>query len=165
MSTIKRLRSALLEFLTHRLALPLITRFRNNAPFHYSLEELASFPEGTLGHDLAAYLKKKNFRLLRNYERHDCKHLILGYEMDECGEARMQFYFLGNRHYSLPVLLTVIICFILMPEHWRQFIRDFKKGRSGRTFDDADYNILVHADTHDLRQYYLSRGTPGKSVK
>jgi ubiquinone biosynthesis protein Coq4 len=155
MKKIKQLRSALLEFLTHKLALPLITRFRNNAPFRYSIEELLSFPEGTLGKDLALYLRQKNFSLLRNYERHDCKHLILGYEMDECGEARMQFYFLGNRHYSLPVLSTVLITFFLMPEHWSQFRKDFHLGRKGRPFRDEDYNQLVHLQTKELHKKYF----------
>lgn len=154
MQIIKRLRSALLEFLTHKMALPMITKFRNNAPFNYSMDELHGFPDGTLGKDLALYLKKMNFQLLRNYERHDCKHIILGYEMDEKGEARMQFYFLGNKHYSVPVLLTVTMCFFLMPEHWRQFYQDFKNGRAGRKFDDANYNELVHFNTLELRRQY-----------
>lgn len=154
MKTIKRLRSALLEFLTHKMALPAITKFRNNAAFNYSTEELKRFPDGTLGKDLVSYLDKMNFQLLRNYERHDCKHIILGYEMDEAGEARMQFYFLGNRHYSVPVLLTVTLCFFLMPEHWTQFRKDFRNGRAGKKFDDADYNQLVHCRTEDLRRIY-----------
>ena len=152
--SLKKIRSGLLEFLTHRLALPAIQRFRNNAPFNYSVEQLMNFPDGTLGKDLALYLKKKNFKLLRNYERHDCKHLILGYEMDEVGEAGMQFYFLGNRHYSLPVLTTVLICFFLMPEHWKQFYSDYKKGKGGKKFDDIDYNKIVHLNTMNLRGIY-----------
>ena len=129
MKTIKKIRSTLLEFLTHKIALPLIVKFRDNEPFRYSMSDLEAFPEDTLGKDLVEYLKKMNFKLLRNYERHDCKHIILGYEMDEVGEARMQFYFLGNRHYSVPVISTVIICFVLMPEHWSAFFEEYKKGK------------------------------------
>jgi len=154
MKTIKKLRSKLLELLTHDIALPLITKFRNNEPFHYSMDDLEKFPEGSLGKDLVVYLKKMNFKLLRNYERHDCKHIILGYEMDELGEACMQFYFLGNRHYSIPVVSTVIMCFILMPEHWFKFYKEFKKGRKGKTFDDLNYNQLVWQQTTSLAKIY-----------
>ncbi len=154
MKKVKQLRSKLLELLTHKIALPLITNFRNNEPFNYTTEQLLLFPENTLGNDLALYLQKKNFQLLRNYERHDCKHIILGYEMDEVGEAKMQFYFLGNRHYSIPVLSTVIICFVLMPEHWNTFFCEFKKGRKGKSFDDLDYNKLVFEKTLELRKIY-----------
>lgn len=156
MKQLKQLRSRLLMLLTHDVALPLINRFRNNPPFSYSMEQLLALPQGTLGNDLATYLQNHNFKLLRNYERHDCKHIILGYAMDEAGEARMQFYFLGNRHYSIPVLSTVLICAVLMPEHWRQFYADFRLGRKGKTFDDVDYNQLVVKNTLELRNEFLN---------
>ncbi|MDQ3045980.1 MAG: hypothetical protein M3R27_00405 [Bacteroidota bacterium] len=156
MKTLKFLRSKLLEVLTHNIALPLISRFRNKPKFPYTSEQLLEFPDGTLGKDLILYLQKMNFKLLPNYEQHDCKHIILGYEMDEVGEARMQFYFLGNRHYSLPVLSTVIMCFILMPEHWKQFRKDFIKGRISPVFDEIDYGQIVHLPTSVLRNQFKS---------
>lgn len=151
---IKFLRSKLLEFLTHKIALPLIANFRNKPKFIYSMNELLAFEEGTLGKDLALYLNKMNFKLLPNYEQHDCKHIILQYEMDEAGEAKMQFYFLGNRHYSLPVVSTCIICFFLMPEYWTQFYKEYQKGKLGKPFEDIDYNALVYLKTSDLRNTY-----------
>jgi ubiquinone biosynthesis protein Coq4 len=151
MKTLKYLRSKLLELLTHKIALPLISKFRKRPPFLYSMDQLLNFPEGTLGKDLALYLTKKNFSLLPNYERHDCKHIILGYEMDEEGEARMQFYFLGNRRYSIPVIMTVIICFALMPEYWSIFYMEFKKGRRTKTFDNVDFNKAVLQNTIELK--------------
>ena len=154
MKQLKQLRSALLEVLTHKFALPLIAKFRNTPPFPYNTEQLLALPDRTLGKDLALYLQKKNFRLLRNYERHDCKHIILQYEMDELGEACMQFYFLGNRHYSVPVVSTVFMVFFLMPEHWKQFYTEFKKGRKAPTFDGADFGKLVLMNTETLRKQY-----------
>lgn len=156
MKKIKKIRSALLEVLTHKLALPLISGFRKKQSFPYTIEQLLLFPEGTLGKDLAVYLKKKNFNLIPNYERHDCKHIILQYEMDEEGEARMQFYFLGNRHYSAPVIMTVILCFVLMPDHWKKFYSEFKKGRSSKIFDNVDFGRLVLLDTRSIRKEYSS---------
>lgn len=153
---IKKIRSRILELLTHDVALPLITKFRNNRKFNYSMPQLLELPDGTLGKDLALYLQKKGFNLLRNYERHDCKHIILGYEMDEAGEARMQFYFLGNGHYSITVISTVLICAVLMPEHWKQFSRDYQLGKKGKRFEDLDYNQLIVMNTADLRKQYLN---------
>lgn len=149
-----RLRSGLLEVLTHHIALPLISRFRKKPAFLYTQEQLLEFPEGSLGRTLALYLGKKGYKLLPNYEQHDCKHLILEYEMDESGEAFMQFYFLGNRHYSVPVLATTFICFLLMPEHWGRFRKEFLKGRKGKVFENIDYNALVHLPVAELRAIY-----------
>ncbi len=153
--TIKYFRSKLLEFLTHKIALPLIGRFRKKPKFVFSMSQLLTFEEGTLGKDLALYLNKMGFKLLPNYEQHDCKHIILQYEMDEAGEARMQFYFLGNKHYSLPVLSTCLICFFLMPECWKQFKADFEQGKKGKPFVDIDYNSIVYLKTTDLQKFYL----------
>lgn len=154
MNRIKKIRSRLLEFMTHNVALPIVLNFRNNEPFNYTMEELEKFPIGTLGKDLADQLNRNGLVLLKHYERHDCKHIILQYPMDELGEASMQFYFFGNRHYSVPVLDTVSACLIMMPDYWRIFIREFKKGRKGKSFDGLNYNVLVHQKTEDLRKEY-----------
>ncbi|MFL5763074.1 MAG: hypothetical protein ACJ77K_03970 [Bacteroidia bacterium] len=151
---IKHLRSRILEFLTHEIALPLIGKFRSKPKFIHSIDTLMKLEDGTLGKDLALYLLKMNFHLLPNYEQHDCKHIILGYEMDEAGEARMQFYFLGNRHFSVPVLSTCFICFFLMPEYWKQFYKDYQLGKRGRAFEKINYNELVYLKTSELRNYY-----------
>lgn len=152
---IKYLRSKLLEFLTHKIALPLIGWFRNKPKFNFSMEDLLKLEDGTLGKDLALYLNKMNFKLLPNYEQHDCKHIILQYEMDEAGEARMQFYFLGNKHYSIPVISTCLITFFLMPEYWKQFYSEYQKGKQGKPFEAVDYNAIVLLKTNDLRKIYL----------
>lgn len=151
---IKYLRSKLLEFLTHKIALPLIGRFRNKPKFNFSMEDLLKLEDGTLGKDLALYLNKMNLKLLPNYEQHDCKHIILQYEMDEAGEARMQFYFLGNKHYSISVISTCLITFFLMPEYWKQFYSEYQKGKQGNPFEDVDYNAIVLLKTNDLRKIY-----------
>lgn len=125
---------------------------RKNKPFNYNMEQLLAFPDHTLGKELALYLEKKDLRLIPGYVRHDCKHILLGYEMDEEGEERMQFYFLGNRHYSFPVLMSVFLCFFLMPEHWKKFYREFKKGMRSPAFADLDFNQAVRINTEELRK-------------
>jgi hypothetical protein len=129
--------------------------FRSKKPFNYTMEDLLDFNDKTLGKELALYLRRKNFRLIPGYVKHDCKHIILGYDMDETGEAAMQFYFLGNRHYTVPVVMTTIFCFFLMPEHWKMFLQEFRKGRSSAPFPDIDPLIAVRMKTQDLRLQYL----------
>lgn len=154
MKKIRKIRSLLLEFFTHKAAVPFLLSFRKNKPFHYSMDDLEKFPEGTLGKDLVNHLRKNNFVLLKKYERHDCKHLILGYDMDELGEASMQFYVLGTRSYSFPVIITVLVCTVIMPDYWKIFYQEFKKGRKGIKMNELDYNELVHLNTIDLQTKY-----------
>ena len=150
----KKLRSKLLQIMTHHVALPMVLPFRPKRPFDYSLQELLKFEEGTLGRDLAEKLELNGFQLLTHYERHDCKHIILEYEMDEKGEACMQFYFFGNGHFSFPVLITVFFCLFLMPDYWSSFYKNFKKGKMGKSFDGIDYNQLVQLKTIDLKMEF-----------
>lgn len=157
MKQIMKIRPFLLEFFTHKAAIPIVLCFRKKNRFHYSMEDLEQFPEGTLGKDLVIELKQNNFILLKNYERHDCKHIILEYPMNELGEASMQFYFLGTRHYSFPVLLTVSVCIIIMPDYWSRFYREFRKGRNGKKLNGLNFNELVHESTTELRNKYQAK--------
>jgi ubiquinone biosynthesis protein Coq4 len=152
--SIKKLRSHLLELLTHKIALPLILVFRNKTQCNYTMEQLLTFPDGTLGKNLALYLKSKGFGLIPGYLRHDCKHILLGYEMDEEGEAGMQLYFLGNRHYSAPVVLTSVMCFLLMPDKWKMMCREFKKGRNASPFKDTDFAAVLSRNVSDIRRQF-----------
>jgi len=150
----KKLRSKLLQIMTHHVALPVVLPFRTKKPFQYSLSDLLEFEQGTLGKDLAEKLQSNGYQLLPHYERHDCKHIILEFEMDEKGEACMQFYFLGNRHYSFPVLITVTACLFLMPDYWSSFYKNFKKGKKGKSFDGMDFNSVVLKKTIDLKKEF-----------
>lgn len=114
MNPIKKIRSFLLEFFTHKAAIPFVLFFRKKNMFKYTMEDLEKFPDGSLGKDLVIRLKENNFVLLKNYERHDCKHIILNYPMTELGEAEMQFYFLGTGiipfRLFLPLPFAVLLC-------------------------------------------------------
>lgn len=155
MNRIKAIRSFLLEFFTHKAAIPFVLFFRKKNLFIYSMEDLEQFPDGSLGKDLVNQLKANDFTLLKNYERHDCKHIILGYPMDELGEASMQFYFLGTRHYSVPVMLTVTVCTIIMPDYWSHFYKAFQRGKKGRKLNNLNFNELVHLPTTEIRSKYI----------
>lgn len=153
-------RNHVLEKLTHSIAVPLLMSTRKNELFQYSMNDLKNFPKGTIGKDLQEYLKTKGFTLMKNYERHDCKHIIFEYEMDQIGEAKMQFYFLGNGYFSLPVISTILAYSILMPEEWSTFYQEFKKGRKGvnvKPLDKMKHNQLVKMNTEDLKKQFLNK--------
>jgi ubiquinone biosynthesis protein Coq4 len=144
-------RSWLLVFLTHKIALPLLKILRKPNVFTYSKEQLNSLPAGSLGRDLYQFLETRKLPLLNHYARHDLKHVLLGYDTTDEGEACLQSFMLGNGRVSFPVLATVIYGFITMPEHWKQMRRAFKKGRRGRSIHSWKWNELLPLQTTDLR--------------
>src|SRR5437899_986792 len=100
-------RTALLVFLTHRIALPVLKIVRNPNHFTYDKNQLRCLPPGSLGNDLYYFLEQRNLPLLTHYARHDLKHVLLGYDTTDAGEACLQSFMLGNGRISFPVLATV----------------------------------------------------------
>jgi ubiquinone biosynthesis protein Coq4 len=149
---LKKIRRYILLRLIHNVGLPFLVRFRKPKPWYFSHGELRNFPEGTFGKELANLLDRQGYRLLRNYEHHDAKHVLLGYGMDEEGEVRMQFFFLGNRRYSFPVLSTVAAGVVLMPDKWHLFYREFLKGRSVPEINKWNIAALVTLNLKSVRE-------------
>lgn len=148
---IKKLRSAVLVYLTHNMALPVLKLVRRTEKFPYTIEALRDFPQGTVGRDLAGFLDVNNLQLLPFYARHDIKHILLGYETTDEGEGSLQSFMLGNGHFSFPVLATVVYCFFTMPEHWQHFRTAFKRGRSTRPVSNWDWYGMLATETAQLQ--------------
>jgi hypothetical protein len=98
------LRSRLLVFLTHHLALPLLRLIRKPQKFPYTVTYYANCQEGTLGKQLIEMLDKKGLKLLPYYAKHDIKHILLQYDTTDEGEVCLQCFMLGNKHLSFPVV-------------------------------------------------------------
>jgi ubiquinone biosynthesis protein Coq4 len=144
-------RSAVLVFLTHKIALPLIKIVRRPNAFEYSKDELKRFPSGSLGNDLYQFLKKRNLPLLKHYARHDLKHVLLNYDTTDEGEAMLQCFMLGNGRVSFPVLATVMYSLLTMPEYWKRMRSAFRQGRKCISIHKWQWNEVVREQTIQLR--------------
>lgn len=146
-----RWRTAVLVFLTHKIALPLLKIFRRPGMANCTLEELGAMPAGSLGHDLFLFLEKRKLPLLPHYVRHDLKHVLLEYDTTDEGEACLQSFMLGTGRISFPVLATVAYAFITMPEYWRRLRKAFREGRQAAFFHNWHWNELLTEQTVILR--------------
>jgi ubiquinone biosynthesis protein Coq4 len=154
-ATIKKGRSALLVYLTHQLALPLLRLIRKPVKFPYTIHELRDFPAGTLGNDLQQFLDKRGLQLLSYYAKHDIKHIILDYDTTDEGEGCLQFFMLGNRHLSIPVLATVLYALCTMPEHHRSFKVAYRRGKRTCPLQNLDWAGLLIENTEHLKKKIL----------
>ena len=150
-SFIKKCRSALLVYLTHKMALPVLQIVRKPIVFPYTSEELKHFPEGTLGNELVNFLETKDLHLLPYYAKHDIKHILLDYDTTDEGEGCLQCFMLGNRHVSFPVIATVLYGFITMPEYWSSFTKAFKRGRKCKPIEGWKWFEILPEKTVDLK--------------
>lgn len=151
-SGLKQIRSALLVYLTHRMALPVLKLIRKPEVFPYSKEQLKNFPDESLGKDLVNFLEGKQLDLLPYYARHDMKHILLNYDTTDKGEGCLQCFMLGNGHLSFPVMATVLYSVFTMPEYWVSFKKAFNRGRNSAGIADWKWFELLHLPTAELRK-------------
>jgi ubiquinone biosynthesis protein Coq4 len=151
-----KIRAIVLVFLTHKIALPIIKLVRKPNNFTYNEDDLQALPKGTLGNDLLIFLKQRKLPLLTHYVRHDLKHVLLGYDTTEEGEACLQSFMLGNGRISFPVLATVTYSFITMPEYWTKMKLAFLKGRKSAPIHSWQWNEIVKEPTEELRRKIFS---------
>ena len=144
-------RKQILVFLTHKIALPMLKLIRKPA-FVYTKDDLQSLPGGTLGNDLFIFLKERNLPLLKHYARHDLKHVLLGYDTTEEGEACLQSFMLGNGRISFPVLGTVGYSFLTMPEYWTKMKSAFLAGKKSSPIHSWRWNEILQISTAELRK-------------
>jgi hypothetical protein len=149
---IKRIRETILVALTHKIALPMLKLVRRPNEFTYCEDELQSLQAGTLGNDLFVFLKQRNLPLLKHYARHDLKHVLLGYDTTEEGEACLQSFMFGNGRISFPVLATVAYGFITMPEYWSKMKDAFLQGKKSNSIHAWKWNEILKEPTEELRR-------------
>lgn len=149
-SLIVKWRSAVLVFLTHKMALPFLKLIRKPEIFPYDKKQLYMMEEGTLGRELVEFIDQKELELLPYYARHDIKHILLEYDTTDEGEACLQCFMLGNGHVSFPVVATVIYGFCTMPEYWKKFNAAYKRGQRANKISDWDWFGII-----PLRVKYL----------
>ena len=147
-----KIRTAILVYLTHRIALPVLKIVRKPNPFTYNMGQLKYFPEGSLGNDLFHFLENRKLPLLTHYVRHDLKHVLLGYDTTDEGEACLQSFMLGNGRVSFPVLATVLYSFVTMPEHWKKMKQAYCLGKKGNSIHGWSWNELLPESTERLRK-------------
>jgi hypothetical protein len=146
-----KVRSKILVYLTHNLALPILKIIRKPLKFPFTEIDLLQMPAGSLGNDLINYLKKRNLQLLPYYAKHDIKHILLNYDTTDEGEVCLQCFMLGNGHFSFPVGITVLFGFATMPEHWHSFKKSFRRGRQSIQIKNWNWFTILKEPTNCLQ--------------
>jgi ubiquinone biosynthesis protein Coq4 len=139
-----KIRSAVLVFFTHSIALPILKVIRKPQLFPYNRQQLLQLPAATLGRQLIDMLDKKGLQLLPYYAKHDIKHILLEYDTTDKGEVCLQCFMLGNGHLSFPVFITVVFGFIAVPEHWKSFAAAYNRGKQCNPIDTWKWFEILH---------------------
>lgn len=146
-----KIRSKILVYLTHKMALPFLKLVRKPVLFPYNVEDLQCMQKNTLGNDLYLFLQAKKLTLLPYYAKHDLKHILLQYDTTDEGEVCLQCFMLGNKHISFPVAATVLYGFFTMPEYWKNFVQAYRRGASSTSLKHWRWFTLLNEQTFLLQ--------------
>lgn len=146
-----KLRKRFLVYLAHEVALPYFKLIRKGYQFPYSIKELQHLPQDSVGRALYTFFYNNDLEMLPHYEKHDVKHVVLGYEPTEAGEVSLQCFMLANGRITIPVIFSVLIGIIIMPEGWPHFIKAWKRGRKTPSLNKLDWFALIPKPLTEVR--------------
>lgn len=149
---LKRYRKRLLIYLTHNVALPYFRLMRKAYNFPYSVKDLHRFEEGTVGRALYSFFFNNDLELLPHYEKHDIKHVVLGYPPTEEGEVCLQCFMLANGRVTAPVIFSVFVGVLIIPESWFSFRKAWKRGRAMPCLNKLNWFDLMPKSLSEVRQ-------------
>ncbi len=125
--------------------------FGNRTRTRALLQSLEPCPEGSLGREIWLLLRSRNLELVPWYERHDLKHVLLGYPPYPPDEIRMQAFMFGNAGFS-PVYTLIFLLFVIWtPEVWPELPYHYRVGQLTRPVGDWDIERFAHRNVAELR--------------
>lgn len=148
---ILNLRKRFLVYLAHEVALPYFKLIRRGYQFPYSIKELKHLPQDSVGQALYTFFYSNDLEMLPHYEKHDVKHVVLGYPPTEEGEVSLQCFMLANGRITAPVIFSVLIGITIMPERLSQFIKAWKRGRRTPSLSKLDWFALIPQPLTEVR--------------
>jgi len=129
-----------------------------------TVQQLANYPEGSLGKAWYEFYQGQPFGISPNYERHDICHVLLGYRTSIVEETRMYSFLFGTGKLSAPTLFTIVIGCIGLPEFIPDFYRDYKLGRKAVDFSGWDFRYLLNEPIDTLRKMIFQKKGKGYPI-
>lgn len=141
----------------------LMQKTTNLRPYREYLAELATFPVGTVGREVAGFMRRHNFEFIPRFSDHDLKHVLLGYGVSVQDEFRMQAFMLGNGNYS-PACVLFLLPALLMPSLWKTLLHDFREGRKSLCIVNFHIEDVAHMPLGKMQHFIYSNQpiNPGK---
>ncbi len=141
------------------LTVPIFKYISPETNWPFTLEQQRTFPEGTLGRDIAKKLDKSGFKLIPKFESHDAEHILFNYPMTGLGEIRLQYFLHGNGKRSWVSVGTMLLGVGSFPELIWLFAKDYKRGKQFRNLNAVNLGTYLTKETRKVRSE-LMKGTP-----
>jgi ubiquinone biosynthesis protein Coq4 len=108
--------------------------------------------EGTLSKEIWNMLQKNQLELVAYYEKHDLKHVLLGYPQTTGDEMKMQAFMFGNGGFKFIMVLITLSFVIWTPEIWLELPYHYRVGQLTKKIGGWKIEDYGHRNVVDLRK-------------
>jgi len=145
--------------------IPLHSRvYKKRKVWGMTREDMLQYPEGTLAHELGLFLKQEQLQPVERVERHDAFHILLDFSTNLNDEAAMQFFLVGNGKISPFTVATASFTALVMPDKWRLFYREFRRGQKARCIAKWDFQVLLEEPFADVKAFIFHQPMNNQSL-
>ncbi len=137
---------------------------RHTRGWVYSRIDLLRMPPNSLGFKLGEFLTKNKFDLIPKMEEHDVMHVLMGYKTTVEDEVKMQFFLIGNKKKSVYAFVAAIAGVLLVPEFYKEYIQEFKKGKRCHNISNWDFQYLLGEPVEILQRQIHKQACPNGPI-
>lgn len=150
----KRIRERVFHFLTLNVYFPFCKAVYSGQGKAVDLFTLTDMPINSLGERTSHFLKQNKLEPMPGYEAHDMKHTLLGFSADMKGEISMQYFEFGNGNKSLPVITVMLFGTLFMPEEYKEYLYQFRRGKSAKALSRIDLKEFAKVSIYQLKKQW-----------
>jgi len=130
--------------------------FKNPQPA-ITMNELISYPRGSLGFHLGRFLFDYSYEADPTPEREDIYRLLITKEVSNKEEIAMHYYLFGNGDLRLQTLFIMGTGALFYPHCIVYFYKKYKAGKHALRFYDLDHFRMLHLPLEKIKDAFLIR--------
>ena len=135
----------------------LITGLFKRPESSITMDELITYPQGSLGFHLGRFLFDYSYEADPVPEREDIYRLLLTKEVSNKEEIAMYYYLFGNGDMRLQTLFIMGTGALLYPSCIMHFYKRYKAGKHALRFYDLDHFRMLHLPLEKIKDAFLIR--------
>ena len=155
----KKQRKLFIEWLFKHSQRIYTSLYKSHNPWKVTKEELLQYPKASIGRHLGEFLHKNGFELIPKVERHDCYHIVCGYNTAVEDEIALQCLCFGNGKRSPYMYGAIILGVSILPDYLKYYYRSYRIGLKANPFHHYDFSKLLKVSLDDFRSVIFSRAT------
>lgn len=134
-----------------------VNSFFDNKRQNISLNELFTYPQESLGFNLASFLYDNSIETNPVPEKEDIYRLLLINKPSDKEDIAIHYYLFGNGDNSLKTIFIVATGAVLFPHCIKYFYQRYRNGKNAFRFYDVDHFRMLHLPLNQIKDAFRIR--------